>query len=1459
MLKISKIQNFIAQVVVRELSDKLHSKVSIGNIEYKLFNTISIEDLYVEDLQRDTLLYTKQANANFDFWKLFQSKVIITSVEFDQLYGNLVVDKKGRTNIDFVIKAFEKPKTKDSTQVTYRIKHFKITNSTFSYTNLKQFKGLPKNVFNGNNLRFRQINADVSLDILTKDTLSARVLKMNAVEHTGLILTNLTAQIHGSPKGVQIPSLELQLPNSQLHLDDIRLKYDSLADFKRFTEKVRWKIPISLSHIALTDLKAFVPDFKNLRGAVSLKGLISGRISSLRFQKMEIKYGKSFLLHADLDINGLPNLNEAFIYGQINELHFEKSDLQDFVSDLSRNPFLLPKELDQLGMVRYKGNVTGFLSNLVAYGNLNTNIGSVSTDILLKFENKLRDLSYNGTIKSENLQLGRLLNNKQLGKISFNFNTKGTKKEKASLQGTIVAKVPEIQFNNYSYRNIEFNGKYDGKGFDGNVDVKDDNINAHFIGKIDLTQKLPVYNFDLRVPNVNLHALNLTDKYPGAVLSFNGKTNMIGNSLDNINGYVRFDSITFTNQNKTLNVDEIQFVSRIEKDFTHFAITSDFINGVFSGNFRYSTIGETINQIVQNYLPALAATTKHASEKYPNHINVDLKIANTQVISEVLALPFSLEGVSTIKGYIDEETNRIDLFGNIPLLKSNKQQLEKITFHCENPKQLLQLTSRAQAQDKNGLINLFLLASAAKDTVQTQLGWQNSLQITNAGDFRAVTRLRNESGKIAAQVSVLPTQVIISDSIWNIHACKIDLNTDSTINIHNFRFDSNKQFIHINGVASKSQNDSLNLEMNDLNLDFIMGLLKLKGISISGNVTGKATLFSVLKQPIFEARLDVQDFKLNHKWVGNGKVNSNWDKQNNQLLAHGTFVNEKNEIIVVGNAVYTPKFDSINVIYDAHNFSIEFLTPYFESVVQNVKGFASGKIRMFGPLKAGVKFEGDAFIDKGEASVKILKTTYYLNDSVHLTPKTIAFRNIKIYDQERNPASLNAMLTHNGLFQHMKFNVNIKGNNILAMNTHAEDNDYFFGKAYANGTVRIFGDETEANILVNAVSQPQSKCYIQMGGASKASDNSFINFVNKKINTRNDVTPPKAASSNFNVKVNLQIDVTPNAEMELIVDPKGGDIITGRGSGNLRVEFDSFSAVKLFGTYNINNGYYLFTLQNVIRKEFKIDAGSTIAWTGDPFNAQVNIRALYPLTASLNDLDVTLLSQGTRSTVPVNCVLKLTDNLMKPTINFDIDLPQSDEGVKQRVRNIINTDEMMNRQIIYLLVFNKFFTPDRASNSNLFNNEGLSLLVSTASAQINSLFTRVTKSNNVTLGVDYQQRDLVTSDVKAQILYQPNNRLIVNGNFGYRIDNIGSSTNKFINDVDIEYLLTESGRFRFKIYNHTIDRYLLQHTETRQGQGLGFMYKEDFANVDDLFSYYWRLLTGPGKKKTNEKTPTKNE
>ncbi|MDR3652138.1 MAG: translocation/assembly module TamB domain-containing protein [Paludibacter sp.] len=1465
LLQTSMMQQFISKTIVTQLAEKLHTKVTIGKIEYTLFNNISLHNLYIEDQQKDTLIFVKQADAHFKFWKFFQGKIIFTSVDLAQLYGNLIIDKNGHSNLDFVIKAFKQPQKKDSTQIEYQIRHFGLKNSRFNYTNLQQFKPLPSGVFNANNLKFKNINADISLEIFQKDSINVKVKSLSAEERTGLILKDFKTQVNVSSKNVKIPFIDIKLPKSQVHLTDIQLKYDSLADFKHFAEKVRWNAPITLSSIAFSDLKAFVPEFKNVRGSATIKGLITGRISSLHFQKMEVKYGNSFLFHADLDVNGLPNLREAFIYGQIKELQFEKGDLQDFISEISNNPFILPKEISQLGLIKYKGNISGFLNNLVVFGNLNTNIGSVSTDILLKFGNELRNLAYNGTIKSDNLQLGKLLSNKQLGKLSFSLNTKGTKNENSKLQGILTAKVNELQFNNYSYQDVQFGGKYDGKGFDGTVDLQDQNINAHFNGKIDLTQKLPVYDFDLKVNKVNLNALKLTDKYPGSILSFNGKTNIIGNSLDNINGFIRFDSIQFTNKDKILNIEKIQFTSRIDDRSTHFVIASDYVNGGFSGNFKYSTVKYTIDKIVQKYLPSLSLPGKKNDETSQNNIDIDLKIENTSEISNVLDLPYSIEGISTIKGSIDEKSNKIDVSANFPMLKSNKQQIENITFHFDNPKKQLQLTTRAQLETKDGLQNIYIIASAIKDSVKTKLGWQNTQEVTNAGEINTLTRFKKEGDKTSAVLQISPSQVIISDSVWNIHPCRIDFKSDSTIQIHNFVFDNHKQFVHINGIASKSQTDSVNLVMNNLDLDFVMGLLKLKGTSIGGIVTGRATLLSLLQQPIFEANIKVKDLMLNHKLVGDGNVTSNWDKLNSQLLAHGAFVNEKKDTIVVANGVFTPKTDTISVVFNAHNFNIEFLNQYFQSVVQDVKGYATGKVRLFGLLKHGISFEGDAYVDKGQASVKTLKTTYYFNDYVHLSRDTISLRNIKIYDQERNPASLNATLTHNGFFHDMKFDVKIAGDNILALNTQAEDNDYFFGKAYANGTVHIYGDEKEANIFVNAISQPNTKCYIQMGGASKASDNSFIHFVNKNDNelTVNSL-PHKIIGSDMNVKVNLQIEVTPDAEMELIVDPKGGDVITGKGNGNLRIEFDTFSDIKLYGTYTINSGYYLFTLQNLIRKEFKIDQGSTLAWTGNPYNAQCNIRALYPLTASLRDLMGQSQLGDMRSTVPVNCVLKLNDNIMKPNIKFEIDLPQSDEGVKQLVRNIINTDEMMNRQILYLLVFNKFYAPDYmagASNANVGPSEALSFGVSTLSAQLNNWISQLSKSNNLSIGFDYRQTDQQSSDIQAQFLYQPSNRWIMNGNIGYRndlISNSSTNTNRFISDVDIQYLLNESGKLRLKGYNHTIDRYQLQLRTATQTQGLGFIYKEDFNSVKELFNYYWHLIVGTKKTKTDEKqTSTK--
>jgi hypothetical protein len=282
----------------------------------------------------------------------------------------------------------------------------------------------------------------------------------------------------------------------------------------------------------------------------------------------------------------------------------------------------------------------------------------------------------------------------------------------------------------------------------------------------------------------------------------------------------------------------------------------------------------------------LAAAKKTEIHNYDNHVSFDLKIEKTTELSDVLALPYSLDGVSTLKGSIDEGSNKIDLVVNVPSLKSAKQKIDNLTLHINNPNQVLQLTSNAQLEGKNGLTNVSLVSSAAKDSVSSHLSWQDLTKLSAVGEIKAIAKFRKENSKMAATLSLLPTNIVISDSVWSIHPSTIDFNTDSTITIHDFRFDNKTQFIHVDGLASKNQKDVVAVDLNKVDLGFVLhNILKLKGITIGGIVTGKATLLSLLKQPVFEANLFVKDAQLNHKVIGDVQLFSTWDRPNQQCTS----------------------------------------------------------------------------------------------------------------------------------------------------------------------------------------------------------------------------------------------------------------------------------------------------------------------------------------------------------------------------------------------------------------------------------------------------------------------------------------------------------------------------------------------------------------------------------------------
>lgn len=439
---------------------------------------------------------------------------------------------------------------------------------------------------------------------------------------------------------------------------------------------------------------------------------------------------------------------------------------------------------------------------------------------------------------------------------------------------------------------------------------------------------------------------------------------------------------------------------------------------------------------------------------------------------------------------------------------------------------------------------------------------------------------------------------------------------------------------------------------------------------------------------------------------------------------------------------------------------------------------------------------------------------------------------------------------------------------MLVMNTKESPEFPFYGTVYATGNATISGNAQDGvNINVAVTTNRNSSFTYIKDYVSSATSNQFIKFVDK--------TPRRAIQDSVqiiseyereqqkqeeeenetDIRLNLLVDATPDATMKIIMDPIAGDYISGRGTGNIRTEFYNKGDVRMFGNYRISQGVYKFSLQEVIRKDFNIQEGSTIDFNGDPLNASMNIKASYLVnSASLNDLMPNASDYVNQTNVRVNCIMDLTGQLTSPDIKLGLELPNERDEIQALVRNYIPTDEQMNMQILYLLSIGKFYTPenvDGTQNSNMMS----SVLSSTLSGQLNNALEHIIDNNNWNIGTNFSTGEKGWTDMEFEGMLSGqllNNRLLINGNFGYR-DNPMANTN-FVGDFEAEWLVTRSGDIRLKAYNETNDRYYTKTNLTTQG--IGIIFRKEFDKWNELlFWNRWkinRLKREQAKKKAAE-------
>lgn len=1460
-------------LIANELSDILHTRVTIGRINMGLLNRIIIDDILLDDQNGEQMLKVTRLSAKFDIMPFFKGKVSISSVQLFGFHINLHKETpRSPSNFKFVLDAFASQDTvKKDNSLDLRINSILIRRGRMAYHVLSEEETPGK--FNKQHIELQNIIANISLKALSKDSVNLGIKRLSLDEKaSGFSLKKMSLKLVANTKQTSIDNFAIELPESSLKLDTIHLVYDSLKAFDRFAEQVRFSFRTLPSHVTLRDISPFVPALSHFKEPIALDMEAQGTVDQLTCSHLEITSDDNqFRLKGDVSLQDLSNPQDAYVYGTLSEFTATTRGVGFLVRNLSREYKGVPPVLGRLGNVSFRGEVSGYFTDIVTYGRLHTDLGNVKMDLKLSSDKSKGLFAYSGAVKTTDYKLGELLANEQLGEITFNLDVHGRhitgRLPMVELKGLIAS----VDYSRYRYENITLDGEYKQGGFNGKIALDDPNGSVRVNGDVNVSSKIPTFNFQAVVDKLRPHDLNLTTKYPDAEFSLKLRANFTGGSVDEMIGEINVDSLEFVAPDKQYFMKNMNVKATRQNDENQLKLTSEFLTASVEGKFQYHTLPASMLNIMRKYVPSLILPPKKPIETH-NNFRFDIHIYNTDILSTVFDIPLTVYTHSTLKGYFNDPVQRLRVEGYFPRFQYKNSFIESGMILCENPSDHIRARVRLTNLKKKGAVNLSLDAQAKEDNVSTTLNWGNNAAVTYSGQLAAVAKfLRTEGEKplLKAMVDVKPTDVILNDTLWQIHPSQVVVDSGK-VDVNNFYFSHHDRYVRINGRLSDNPEDSVKVDLKDINMGYVFDIANISDdVNFEGDATGTAYASGVFKKPLMNTRLFIKNFSLNQGRLGDLDIYGEWDNDNRGIRLDASIKDISPSPSRVRGIIYPLKPESgLDLNIEANELNLKFLEHYMRSIANDIKGRGTGKVHFYGKFK-GLNLDGAVLTD-ASMNFDILNAHFAVKDTIYLAPSGLTFKDMHIYDMEGHSGRMNGYLRFKH-FKNINYRFELQANNMLVMNTKESADMPFYGTVYGTGNALLTGNAVQGLDVNVAMTTNRNSVFTYINGSvASATSNQFIKFVDKT--PRRTIQDSVQVISYYeqlqqkrqeaeeeqktDIRLNILVDATPDATMKIIMDPAAGDYITGKGTGNIRTEFYNKGDVKMFGNYQINQGVYKFSLQEVIRKDFVIKNGSTITFNGAPLDANLDIQASYTVnSASLNDLipeeSSSIIQQPN---VKVNCIMNLSGMLVRPTIKLGIELPNERDEVQTLVRNYISTEEQMNMQILYLLGIGKFYTEDARNNQN--SNVMSSVLSSTLSGQLNNALSQVFETNNWNIGTNLSTGDKGWTDMEVEGILSGqllNNRLLINGNFGYR-DNPMANTN-FVGDFEAEWLITRSGDVRLKAYNETNDRYYTKTNLTTQG--VGIMYKKDFNRWNELF--FWNKWKLRNKRKQEKAEKVKEQ
>lgn len=1440
VFKSPPLQTLITRYIAKKISEKVNSRIEIGSVDFSLFKTVVLHDVYVEDKQKDTLFYIRHLEVNVGDIDWSKKVVRAKNLALLQPTCHLKQNKEGVLNLQFLIDALNSDTTDTSTSkpFTFFVDKLNISNGKFSFDNLASPK-LYDNVVDFDHINVSGLNIKMKDIAVIDDSISFNIHSISFKEQSGLHLVRLNSKGFLSASGIHLNNLYLETSNSLIRASYFKLKTKTLKDFNDFEQRVRFDVSFYVSKVCSEDIAYFASVLHGLRQQVIISGKVKGPLASLKTKDFLIKYSKNTFIKGNYEIDGLPDIDNTYMILKFDYLKTKASDFAHFPLppfDGSKN-LDLPVLLNSLGSILYKGELSGFINDFIAYGKLKTDLGLIQSDAGIRYDTIKKQTFVKGNVSLINFFIGKVIHSTPLiGYVSMNASMDAFFK-KNGFNAKVNGLFQSLEFNNYNYKDIRVDGIVNERMFDGSLKLTDPNINLDFLGKIDYSEKEPVFNFMADVKNAKLNELHFLPKDSNIVLSFLLDSKIKGDKPDNMNGVLDIYQFKYkhnSNYSESNNVHISLTQSGLHKDI---ALKSDFANINIAGMFQFNDLPFHIQQALIPYMPSLkmveVPTSFKADQDFTIHADIKL-IQNKSFIGDFVPWLYIANGSGASIDVNNKDSLKIKLESDSINIGGFAMSKPLLNVYNQNEKLKTEVVGSKFFISKDvALNNLKVNIFTYNNENEVYVNWQRNDSLIGDGELAAKANLFFENNGLKANIALNPSRFNFNQLEWYINDGMIDI-LDSVVSINQAIINQNEQYFYVDGKLGSTMDDTLSININQLQLNLLNPLIKSTGLAVEGTMNGDILIRSTLHKPLLVSNFTVNQLKLNNEELGDFKLKGQWDDEKQKLLyTADAFRGTINTLHVLGD--YDEK-GKINADIQLEKLRLNIVEPFISSFASEVRGTVSGNVHFSGSFDKP-ELEGKIRLTKAALMITYLNTRYNFTGDVAVTPHSFKISSIDLYDEEGNVAQMSGEVRHQ-YFSTINIDLLLNTKRFLFLNTKYSDNNLFYGSVYSSGLVNING--TLDNIAINANVQTEkgTKFNLNLESGTELSQQNYIHFVNSNssINKEEQALP---TNSNTGLSLSFNIQATPEANVQLIFDSKVGDIIKSQGTGNLRLELKPSGDFLIFGNYIISQGDYLFTLQNVINKKFEVMQGSTVAFSGDPLNADLDIKAVYKLRTSLYEL---MLDSTYKTRVPVECELDLKKKLLNPVFNFAIKVPNSDSRVEGVLSGL--SEEEVNKQVISLLVLNKFVTPEtfksgiktvEYSNSNAVGVNSSELLTN----QLNHWLSQISKTVN--LGVNYRPGDMISNEelelaLNTQIL---NDRVTINTNLGVS-NSSQTESSMLIGDFDVELKVSKSGKLRAKGFNRT-NTNILKDTSPYT-QGVGIFYREEFDNWNDVLKNYWKSV-----------------